>query len=161
MRRAVTTFLVIAVAIAMSIESAGAASIVVRGDPDDTRFGLDIRKVWSDVSARDVFIQIGTWDRWRNREGTFLVQLDTQGSYAFDLQIEVLPGGPCLVEKLNGQTIGTRDSHRPDRRTIKCRMPTRWFHISKTVGFVVGSDDSSGGSPFDRAPNKPGRFVGL
>jgi hypothetical protein len=160
-RRAVTAVLVVMMAMVVHWP-ASAASVIVRGDPNDTRFALDIRNVWTDRSSRDVFLRIGTWDRWRNGKGMFLVQLDTHGSKVLDVQIEVLPGSDCLVERPDGHTIGTRQSHRPDHRTIKCRMPARWFHIHKVVRFQVKSDDSSGGLPYDRAPNKgQGRFVGL
>ena len=158
MRRRTMALTALVLALVVLAGPASAASITVRPDPDDSSSSLDIRKVWSDAAPSGVLIRVGTWNAMRFREGIFLVELDTQGSPAYDLQIEIMPG-LCLVEKLDGEFIGRRDPTRPDPRDITCRMPTGWFGIEKTVRFVVLSVDGSGRT-LDRAPNDR-RFVGL
>ena len=161
-RRTVTTLLASALALALAAGSpAVAGSPTVRSDPNDMRSRPDIRRVWTDVSRRGVFLQVGTWDAIRN-DG-FSIILDTRASPDPDRLVEMTVFG-CRVVKLNrngslGALIGRRDARRPGRRTISCRVPTGWFGIRTTVRFLVKSE-LAGVRHEDRAPDDR-RYVGL
>ena len=145
-----------------AVSPAMAGSPTVRSDPNDTRSRPDIRKVSTDVSRRrGVSLQIETWDAIRN-DG-FGIILDTRGSPDPDRLVEMNVFG-CRVEKLNrngslGAFIGQRDTRRPGRRTVSCRIPTGWFGIRTTVRFIVKSE-FPGVRHEDRAPDDR-RYVGL
>lgn len=140
---------------------ASARTLTVRSDPDDTPSRPDIRKVWTDVSPRGVFINIGAWERVRTRDD-FKVVLDTRGDLDYDRLIDVV-AGRCVVWKVEGgflgDLVGERPSRRPGVRERACRLPTGWFVIGKTVRFIV--ENAEVGVPTDdRAPNR-GRYIGL
>jgi hypothetical protein len=143
------------VVLAMLAGPASARSLTIRSDPDDTHGVFDIRKVSTDASPSEVFIQITTWDRLRHRDASFSVLLDTRGSPGYDRAVET-SGGDCVVEKWDenglGAAIGRRHARFPGTRNVDCSFPAGWFKIHKTVRFFVKSGVL--GSPHaDRAPN--------
>jgi len=161
-RRTVATLLASTLALALAAAGpAVAGSPTVRSDPNDTRSRPDTRKVWTDVSRRGVFFQVGTWDAIRN-DG-FGIILDTRATPDPDRLVE-MNGFGCTVQELDrdgslGAFIGRRDARRPGRRAISCRVPTGWFGIRTTVRFLVKSE-LAGMRHQDRAPDDR-RYVGL
>jgi hypothetical protein len=162
MRRAALALLSGMVGIAMLTGPVVAASATVRTDPNDTRREPDIRKVWTDVSAGRLSVQIRTWDRLRHHDARFAVLFDTHGTDGYDRVIEV-SGGECVVERMHdgslGRLVGRRSAGFPGVRNMVCRMPSGWFAIQRTVRFVVFT--GALGEPLDdRAPDH-GRYIGL
>jgi hypothetical protein len=161
MRRIVTVLLSSIVVLAMQASPGSARSLTVRTDPNDTASQPDIRKVWSGLSVKGVYIRIGAWERLGGH-GRFSVLLDTRGSLEYDRIIEI-SGGDCVVEKIEsgslGAFIGRRGAHRPSPHSISCRPPAAWFKIRKVVRFAVLTG-TAGESHDDRAPNA-GRYIGL
>ena len=160
MKRMTLVLMATIVALVTTSASVSARTIEVRTDPNDTH-GLDIRKVWSNVGRSGVFLRIGAWERLR-RYGVGVI-LDTTGTPDFDRIVEISGGHPsCVVEELNDGFLGDFIGRRPGSRgprAVACHLPTGWFHIRKTVGFVVLT--GTAGSPHaDRAPNR-GRYLGL
>lgn len=162
MRRTAGVFLSTAMVVAMLANTASATSLTARTDPNDTASTPDIRKVWTDISPRGTLFQIGTWNPLTFRDTSFSVLLDTKGSPEYDRIVEI-SRTTCVVEKLRdgflGAALGTRYLHRPNKRAIRCLVPTGWLGIRKTVGFVVVTG-IAGGPHHDRAPNAR-RFYGL
>lgn len=142
---------------------ATARTLTVRTDPNDTFQPPDVRKTWSDLSSRYVYLRIGSWDRMRERDARFIVVLDTRGEGAADRIVEIVRR-QCLAWKAGpnrtlGRFIGEREATRPDGRSVACRLPVGWFGVRKTVSFVVRSG-SAGEQHRDRAPNE-GQYEGL
>lgn len=162
MRRMVTVFLSSVMATAILTNGASALTLTARHDPDDVRRVPDIRTVWSDAAGRHVYVRVKSWERLTHREVDFQVWLDTRGaSGAYDRGID-LSAQWCYVWKAGpvidvGETIGRRQSHRPDHRSVSCRVPARWFGIRKIVHFIVVSGEAH---DVDRAPNDR-RYAGL
>ena len=163
--RRLTYVLAFAVALGLLMGPASARTLRVRTDPNDTFQPPDIRKVWSDLARRDVYVRVGAWDRLRARASGFIVVLDTRGNRRDDRVVEVSgAGNQCLVWKADddgtlGDFIGERPATRPDRRAIACRMPAGWFRITKPVRFIVKSG-IAGDRHRDRAPNRL-HYIGL
>ena len=160
MRRLLTVVIAAGLAFTMVGGQALARPLTVRSDPNDTRGQIDIRRVGSDVTRRGVILQIGAFERFAVGDNArFVVLLDTRGTREHDKLVEItLSSGryTCYAYESNEDMIGVRRGTRPDGRSVKCRLPTGWFDIAKTVRFVVLSDHRHD----DRAPDR-GWYLGL
>ena len=150
--------------------AAGGATATARSDGDDTTSVLDIRKVATDTSRRNVFLGVRSWDPYSSadvdgaNDSYFVFLLDTKkrgraDKYAYlyydsadDLRFE------CAVYNRSGGFKGQRRATRLGADDIACATPKKWYDIRKPVRFGVEAWEL--GSFRDRAPND-GRYTGL
>jgi hypothetical protein len=149
--------------------SAGVQGLKIRSDPDDTSAVLDIRRVASDLSNRQVYMGIRIWgtfttdDLNQDNDSFFVVFLDTKrrGAADRDLFLSYDPSQgrfECAVFIDGGGFKGERQAQTSGDQAIACFTPRKWYDIQKEVKFGVESYDK--GNFKDRAPND-GRYVGL
>lgn len=160
MRRSLAVVVAAGLAFTMIGGQAFARSLTVRSDSNDTPGPIDIRKVGSDVTRRGVILQIGVFQRFAVGDNArFVILLDTRGTRDHDQLVEITRSSgryTCITYGSNDDMIGVRRGTRPDGRSVRCRLPTGWFDIAKTVRFVVLSDHRHD----DRAPDR-GWYLGL
>jgi hypothetical protein len=149
--------------------SAGGGSLKVRSDPDDTSAVLDIRRVASDLSTKQVYMGVRIWgtftpdDLNQNDDSFIVVFLDTKRRGAADRRL-FLSYDPsqdrfeCSVFIDGGGFKGERKAQNISDQAVVCSTPRKWYDIQKEVKFGVESYDN--GNFKDRAPND-GRYVGL
>lgn len=153
---------VVAVGLVVSASGpAGARSLRIRYDGNDSPLKTDIRRVISDLSTSTVFLRIDTWQRfhrWDRSDAYFIIRLDARGDRDFDRVIEIYPGPEsfvCLLEKADGtdpsEFVGDLRARRANARSVSCTFPRSWFpRIQRAVRFYVLA---GGGNVRDRAPN--------
>jgi hypothetical protein len=170
MRKAVSTLLVVGIAVATlaTQASAGVSNLTVRRDPDDAPV-LDIRAV-ATAPGRQIYTGVRTWDQFssgdvilQNGSG-FQFRLDTRGRGAADYFVNLGWDNnqgrfECDVYNRGGGFKGDRQAFIPNTSDgIACFTPRKWYDFTKTVKFGVQSYDNNVFQ--DRAPNR-GRYVGL
>jgi hypothetical protein len=140
---------------------AGAWSLRIRTDGNDSDMRADIRRVVTDLTPRTVFFRIDTWQRFHpaGQNAYFIVRLDAGGDRELDRVLEIYRGPhgyTCLLEESEpggdpGAVLGDRRARRENLRSVECRLPRSWFpRIQRAVRFYV----KSVGSPSDRAPDQ-------
>ena len=143
--------------------------IAIRNDPNDTSAVLDIRQVASDLSRRQVFLGVATYDPFTQtdldgRNGSYLVfLLDTKrrgaaDKYVYACWASVEGRFECSLFNRGGGFKGERRVFDSGSDFVACVLPGNWFDIRKEVKFGVESYDLNFFT--DRAPNN-GRYRGL
>jgi hypothetical protein len=151
--------LIVGVALLMpAAGSAGARSLRIRYDGNDSSMKTDIRRVVSDLSTSTVYFRVDTWQKFY--KGYFIVRFDSSGDSGYDRVLEIYRGRhgfTCLLEKAfrgstdPGEAVGDRRARRPTRRSVACSIPRTWFpRIHRMVRFYV----TSLGTERDRAPDR-------
>jgi hypothetical protein len=143
-----------------ALGSAGARSLRIRHDGNDSPMTVDISRVVSDLSASTVYLRFDSRQRfhWWNDGAYFVVRLDTSGNRYFDRVLEIYGtrrGFICLLEKsaIDGDptdAVGDLRATRPTERSVACSLPRSWFpRIHRAVRFYV----KAYGTDRDRAPD--------
>ena len=160
-RRAAVAAFVAAMMIGSVAGPAGAWSLRIRTDGNDSDARADIRRVVTDLTPRTVFFRIDTWQRFHpaGQNAYFIVRFDAGGDRELDRVLEIYRGPhgyTCLLEESEpggdpGAVLGDRRARRDNLRSVECRLPRSWFpRIQRAVRFYVRTL----GSPSDRAPNE-------
>lgn len=178
MRRALTILVVAMVSIGILATPAPAGiagvrgfggGVTIRNDQNDTASVLDIWQVATDLSRRQVFLAVATYDPFveqdlDGRNGSyfaFLLDTKRRGSadkYVYAYWDSVQARFECSVFNRDGGFKGERRVFDRGSDFVACVLPRDWFDIRKTVQFGV---ESYGLGFFeDRAPNNR-RYRGL
>lgn len=143
MRRLVMLVVTLIVVVCLS-EPAGASTLRVRVDANDSASRLDIHKTITNLSATTMYLRLKSWDRFKPRQMTegWDFALDTVGGPRFDRSVMIVPFGrriECVVKRWRGGTvIGMRRATRPDGKSAACHLPRTWFgHIDRAVRFTA------------------------
>lgn len=155
MRRVMVIVLTVLLAGSLSV-GATADSLRVRTDPNDVPGHLDIRTVTSDLSTSQVYLRIGSWNRFRQHEYYYIVVLDTTGTRESDRLVEFVSGKCYVYDSRSEELLGTRPVSRT-RKSVACTLPRLWFpDIQRAVRFYVKTYFRSGHAS-ERAPDE-GRY---
>lgn len=164
MRRWLAGLVVAGVLLAPS--SAGALTLRVRHDADDTGSVLDIERVITGLSQKRALFGFATFGSFTIQDiedgGRFQVNLDTKQLDHDDFRLyfiywlatdELL----CRLQTDHGLTIGERPVTF-DGTSMSCGIPKWWLDIREPVEFTVEAYDTN--RRVDVAPDE-GRYRGL
>jgi hypothetical protein len=137
--------------------SAGASTLRVRVDANDSSSNLDIHKVITNLSATTMYLRLKSWDRFKLREmrNIWVLVLDTVGTHRPDRTVVIYrhaDGIACAVFDYNTPfQLGRRLATRPDGKSAACHLPRDWFgHIDRAVRFRAAT--YRGRHAIDKAP---------
>jgi hypothetical protein len=136
MHRMLVSLVAAGLAVGMSAgpASAGVGSLTLRSDPNDTSSVLDIRRVASDLSNKQVYMAIRIWgtftsdDLNQKNNSWFVVYLDTKRRGAADRRL-FLSYAPsqgrfeCSVFIVGGGFKGEREAATSGDHAIGCLTP--------------------------------------